>query len=69
MALTLHQSGHGHSHGGLTSHGHGHSHKKGKEYSQISNHSHSNDDLLDVEQKGAENGTLPGFEGSDARFQ
>uniref|UniRef100_A0A4W6EQY1 Proton-coupled zinc antiporter SLC30A8 n=1 Tax=Lates calcarifer TaxID=8187 RepID=A0A4W6EQY1_LATCA len=26
MALTLHQSGHGHSHGGLSSHGHGHSH-------------------------------------------
>ncbi|XP_054619937.1 proton-coupled zinc antiporter SLC30A2-like [Dunckerocampus dactyliophorus] len=24
MALTLHQSGHGHSHGGLSSHGHGH---------------------------------------------
>ncbi|XP_047461172.1 zinc transporter 2 [Mugil cephalus] len=26
MAVTLHQSGHGHSHGGLSSHGHGHSH-------------------------------------------
>ncbi|KAM7373417.1 hypothetical protein PAMP_008268 [Pampus punctatissimus] len=56
MALTLHQSGHGHSHGGLTSHGHGHSHKKGKEISQISNHAHSNDDVLDVEQKGAAHG-------------
>uniref|UniRef100_A0A4W6EQX5 Proton-coupled zinc antiporter SLC30A8 n=1 Tax=Lates calcarifer TaxID=8187 RepID=A0A4W6EQX5_LATCA len=40
MALTLHQSGHGHSHGGLSSHGHGHSHgnKKSKGYDQISNH-------------------------------
>ncbi|MBN3299881.1 ZNT8 protein, partial [Amia calva] len=28
MGLTLHQSGHGHSHGGLSSHGHGHSHQK-----------------------------------------
>ncbi|KAM7384530.1 hypothetical protein PAMA_011744 [Pampus argenteus] len=56
MALTLHQSGHGHSHGGLTSHGHGHSHKNGKEISQISNHAHSNDDVLDVEQKGAVHG-------------
>ncbi|XP_044192562.1 zinc transporter 2 [Thunnus albacares] len=57
MALTLHQSGHGHSHGGLTSHGHGHSHKKGQEsnhtHSNNSNHTHSNND---VEQKGAEQG-------------
>lgn len=29
MAVTLHQSGHGHSHGGLTSQGHGHSHAHG----------------------------------------
>ncbi|XP_018558119.1 zinc transporter 8 [Lates calcarifer] len=52
MALTLHQSGHGHSHGGLSSHGHGHSHgnKKSKGYDQISNH----DDHVDVEQKGAD---------------
>lgn len=35
MALTLHQSGHGHSHGGLSSHGHSHSPKK-----TTSNHSH-----------------------------
>ncbi|XP_028254180.1 zinc transporter 2 [Parambassis ranga] len=43
MALTLHQSGHGHSHGGLSSHGHGHSHKKGKVNKLISNGPHSKD--------------------------
>ncbi|XP_077446675.1 proton-coupled zinc antiporter SLC30A2 [Stigmatopora argus] len=43
MALTLHESGHGHSHGALSSHGH--SHKKGKEDAKIS-------DLNDVEQIG-----------------
>lgn len=37
MALTLHQSGHGHSHGGLGSKGHGHSHKNTEESNQISN--------------------------------
>ncbi|XP_026204716.1 zinc transporter 8 [Anabas testudineus] len=47
MALTLHQSGHGHSHGGLSSHGHGHSHKKGKGCNHVSNHAHSNN--VDVE--------------------
>ncbi|XP_041811263.1 zinc transporter 2 [Chelmon rostratus] len=47
MALTLHQSGHGHSHGGLSSHGH--SHEKGKERNQISNHAHSNGDHADLE--------------------
>ncbi|XP_077404803.1 proton-coupled zinc antiporter SLC30A2 isoform X1 [Vanacampus margaritifer] len=46
MALTLHQSGHGHSHGGLSSHGH--SHKKGK--------GDSTDHLLDVEQNGDNQG-------------
>uniref|UniRef100_A0A8C2WEJ3 Proton-coupled zinc antiporter SLC30A8 n=1 Tax=Cyclopterus lumpus TaxID=8103 RepID=A0A8C2WEJ3_CYCLU len=35
MALILHQSGHGHSHGGLGSHGH--SHKKGNEHHPASN--------------------------------
>nr|XP_019969133.1 PREDICTED: zinc transporter 8-like [Paralichthys olivaceus] len=54
MALTLHQSGHGHSHGGLSSHGHSHSDEKGKGYNQISGHSHDNH--VDVEQKGAEHG-------------
>ncbi|XP_057684085.1 proton-coupled zinc antiporter SLC30A2-like isoform X1 [Corythoichthys intestinalis] len=44
MALTLHQSGHGHSHGGLSSHGH--SHEKGD--SRIS----SLKDFADVEQNG-----------------
>uniref|UniRef100_A0A096LV59 Proton-coupled zinc antiporter SLC30A8 n=1 Tax=Poecilia formosa TaxID=48698 RepID=A0A096LV59_POEFO len=34
MALTLHQSGHGHSHGGLASHGHSHSPKRGKRAQQ-----------------------------------
>ncbi|XP_076865181.1 proton-coupled zinc antiporter SLC30A8 isoform X2 [Brachyhypopomus gauderio] len=38
MALTLHQSGHGHSHGGLDSHGHGHSHGR------KNSHSHTNTD-------------------------
>ncbi|XP_051948919.1 zinc transporter 8-like isoform X1 [Xyrauchen texanus] len=36
MALTLHQSGHGHSHGGLSSHGHSHDHENEK------GHSHAN---------------------------
>ncbi|KAI3358102.1 hypothetical protein L3Q82_003110 [Scortum barcoo] len=53
MALALHQSGHGHSHGGLSSHGHGHSHKEGKARNQISNHAHSNADL---EQNGVNHG-------------
>ncbi|XP_044026560.1 zinc transporter 2 [Siniperca chuatsi] len=56
MALTLHQSGHSHSHGGLSSHGHGHSHKKGKGHNRISNHAHSNDDSVDLEQKGVDHG-------------
>lgn len=56
MALTLHQSGHGHSHGGLSSHGHSHSDEKGKGYNQISGHSHDNH--VDVEQKGAEHGVF-----------
>ncbi|KAK2830581.1 hypothetical protein Q5P01_018512 [Channa striata] len=52
MALTLHQSGHGHSHGGLSSHGHSHNHKKGKRCS----HAHLNNDHIDVEQKAADHG-------------
>ncbi|KAG7225435.1 hypothetical protein INR49_027429 [Caranx melampygus] len=59
MALTLHQSGHGHSHGGLGSHGHSHSHgdKKTKGFEQISNHAHSNGhDHVDVEQNGPNHG-------------
>ncbi|KAM9838233.1 proton-coupled zinc antiporter SLC30A8 [Aulostomus maculatus] len=51
MALMLHRSGHGHSHGGLASHGH--SHEKGKGHSNTSNHTHSNDELVNVEPKGA----------------
>ncbi|XP_061616820.1 proton-coupled zinc antiporter SLC30A8 isoform X3 [Phyllopteryx taeniolatus] len=47
MALTLHQSGHGHSHGGLSSRDH--SHKNGKEDSQISNQTRSTSDLDNVE--------------------
>uniref|UniRef100_A0A3Q3XA51 Proton-coupled zinc antiporter SLC30A8 n=1 Tax=Mola mola TaxID=94237 RepID=A0A3Q3XA51_MOLML len=43
MALTLHQSGHGHSHGGLSSHGHGHHHGKRKGHKHILSHAHSND--------------------------
>lgn len=45
MALTLHQSGHGHSHGGLSGGGHGHSHDKAKE----NGHGHSNAKQSDVE--------------------
>lgn len=50
MALTLHQSGHGHSHGGLSSHGHSHEKERGKGHAQISNHAHFVDNLADVEQ-------------------
>ncbi|XP_057684086.1 proton-coupled zinc antiporter SLC30A2-like isoform X2 [Corythoichthys intestinalis] len=50
MALTLHQSGHGHSHGGLSSHGH--SHEKGD--SRIS----SLKDFADVEQNGDDQGRM-----------
>ncbi|XP_073788041.1 proton-coupled zinc antiporter SLC30A8 isoform X1 [Danio rerio] len=46
MALTLHQSGHGHSHGGLSA-GHGHSHDHGKE----NGHSHSDGSHHDVEEQ------------------
>ncbi|XP_029920275.1 zinc transporter 8 [Myripristis murdjan] len=56
MALTLHQSGHGHSHGGLSSHGHGHSPKKENGHSQTSNNTHTHDENGDVEQRGAEHG-------------
>ncbi|XP_077362848.1 proton-coupled zinc antiporter SLC30A2 [Festucalex cinctus] len=52
MALTLHQSGHGHSHGGLPSHGH----SPKKDDSQISNHAHSTDHRFDVEQNRNEQG-------------
>ncbi|XP_077051854.1 proton-coupled zinc antiporter SLC30A8-like [Siphateles boraxobius] len=47
MALTLHQSGHGHSHGGLSA-GHGHSHGHRKE----NGHSQSNANHCDVEEQG-----------------
>ncbi|XP_029023301.1 proton-coupled zinc antiporter SLC30A8 isoform X2 [Betta splendens] len=40
MALTLHQSGHGHSHGGLSSQGHGHAHKKGRGCGHVSSNGH-----------------------------
>ncbi|KAM4539702.1 proton-coupled zinc antiporter SLC30A2 [Odontesthes bonariensis] len=52
MAVTLHQSGHGHSHGGLSSHGHGH--ETGKE--KLSNSIHSNDECIDLEQNQANHG-------------
>uniref|UniRef100_A0A665U671 Proton-coupled zinc antiporter SLC30A8 n=1 Tax=Echeneis naucrates TaxID=173247 RepID=A0A665U671_ECHNA len=44
MALTLHQSGHGHSHGGLSSHGHSHGKKKNKGQDWLSNHADLNED-------------------------
>ncbi|KAM9823562.1 proton-coupled zinc antiporter SLC30A8 [Neosynchiropus ocellatus] len=52
MALTLHQSGHGHSHGGLSSHGH--SHEKETRKSHSPPRSDSNMDCLEVEVPGAE---------------
>ncbi|XP_029370350.1 zinc transporter 2 [Echeneis naucrates] len=56
MALTLHQSGHGHSHGGLSSHGHSHGKKKNKGQDWLSNHADLNEDHVDVEHKEAEHG-------------
>nr|XP_046274565.1 zinc transporter 8 isoform X2 [Scatophagus argus] len=56
MALTLHQSGHGHSHGGVSSHGHGHSHKKGKRHHEVSNHAPSYDNQVDLEHNGVYQG-------------
>ncbi|XP_069032393.1 proton-coupled zinc antiporter SLC30A8 [Embiotoca jacksoni] len=56
MAVTLHQSGHGHSHGGLSSHGHGHSHGKAKEKTPISNGTHPNEDRINMEQNEADHG-------------
>uniref|UniRef100_A0A3B1KKL2 Proton-coupled zinc antiporter SLC30A8 n=1 Tax=Astyanax mexicanus TaxID=7994 RepID=A0A3B1KKL2_ASTMX len=41
MALTLHQSGHGHSHGGLSSQGHGHSHSGAHSHEKKNGHSHA----------------------------
>ncbi|XP_056268875.1 proton-coupled zinc antiporter SLC30A8-like [Pseudoliparis swirei] len=54
MALILHQSGHGHSHGGLASHGHGH--KKGSERHPASDHTHQGGDPADAEQNRAVDG-------------
>ncbi|XP_054879694.1 proton-coupled zinc antiporter SLC30A8-like isoform X2 [Poeciliopsis prolifica] len=54
MALTLHQSGHGHSHGGLASHGHSHTPKRGKEKTQTPNNIFSNE-CIDMEENGARN--------------
>ncbi|XP_028317066.1 zinc transporter 2-like isoform X1 [Gouania willdenowi] len=48
MAFTLHQSGHGHSHGGLSSHGHSHGPKNEKIHVPISDH--SNEEYADMEQ-------------------
>uniref|UniRef100_A0AAY4EQ85 Proton-coupled zinc antiporter SLC30A8 n=1 Tax=Denticeps clupeoides TaxID=299321 RepID=A0AAY4EQ85_9TELE len=50
MALTLHQSGHGHSHGGLSSHGHGHGHSHG--HKEANGHAHGVDDHS-MEEQGA----------------
>jgi len=63
MALILHQSGHGHSHGGLASHGHGH--KKGRERHPASDHTHQGGDPADAEQNRAVDGTVHGREDSD----
>ncbi|TNN42205.1 hypothetical protein EYF80_047631 [Liparis tanakae] len=51
MALILHQSGHGHSHGGLASHGHGH--KTGSERHPASDHAHQRGEPADAERNGA----------------
>ncbi|XP_072532391.1 probable proton-coupled zinc antiporter SLC30A3 isoform X3 [Salminus brasiliensis] len=57
MALTLHQSGHGHSHGGLSSHGHGHSHSGDHSHEKKNGHSHAftNGNHHDPEDKTAGN--------------
>ncbi|XP_063041646.1 proton-coupled zinc antiporter SLC30A2-like [Engraulis encrasicolus] len=52
MAFTLHQSGHGHSHGGLASHGHSHGDDKG--------HGHSHDKKGEEEDHKATNGDPQG---------
>uniref|UniRef100_A0A1A8BEI9 Mediator of RNA polymerase II transcription subunit 30 n=1 Tax=Nothobranchius kadleci TaxID=1051664 RepID=A0A1A8BEI9_NOTKA len=49
MAVTLHQSGHGHSHGGLGSHGHSHAPETAKKKNQLSNGVHSNNEGIDLE--------------------
>ncbi|XP_039537115.1 zinc transporter 8-like [Pimephales promelas] len=56
MALTLHQSGHGHSHGGLSA-GHGHSHGglsagHGHSHGKENGHGQSNANHCDVEEQG-----------------
>lgn len=56
MAVTLHQSGHGHSHGGLSSHGHSHSPKKEKIKKLASNGVHSNEACINIEQSHADHG-------------
>uniref|UniRef100_A0A1A7XK25 Proton-coupled zinc antiporter SLC30A8 n=2 Tax=Iconisemion striatum TaxID=60296 RepID=A0A1A7XK25_9TELE len=56
MAVTLHQSGHGHSHGGLGSHGHSHAPKTRKKNNQLSNGVHSNNECIDLEQNQADHG-------------
>uniref|UniRef100_A0AAR2JI66 Proton-coupled zinc antiporter SLC30A8 n=1 Tax=Pygocentrus nattereri TaxID=42514 RepID=A0AAR2JI66_PYGNA len=53
MALTLHQSGHGHSHGGLSSHGHGHSHSGDHSHEKQNGHSHANGKHHDPEDQTA----------------
>uniref|UniRef100_UPI0037E92E7D proton-coupled zinc antiporter SLC30A2-like n=1 Tax=Semicossyphus pulcher TaxID=241346 RepID=UPI0037E92E7D len=54
MAIVLHQSGHGHSHGGLSSQRNGHSHVKGN--GEILNDTHSNDDHVKMEQNRVDKG-------------
>ncbi|XP_037549421.1 zinc transporter 2-like [Nematolebias whitei] len=56
MAVTLHQSGHGHSHGGLSSHGHSHSPKKEKIKKLTSNGIYSNEECINMEQSHADHG-------------
>ncbi|XP_037549430.1 zinc transporter 2-like [Nematolebias whitei] len=57
MAFILHQSGHGHSHGGLSSHGHSHANEKGKmKKQQNSNGILSNGERINMEQSHADHG-------------
>ncbi|KAJ8409849.1 hypothetical protein AAFF_G00219080 [Aldrovandia affinis] len=66
MAFTLHQSGHGHSHGGLGSHGHSHGagNAHGHEHSEGDDHGHEHG-----HEYGHEHGHVHGASGTGSRAQ
>uniref|UniRef100_A0A3P8TUR7 Proton-coupled zinc antiporter SLC30A8 n=1 Tax=Amphiprion percula TaxID=161767 RepID=A0A3P8TUR7_AMPPE len=53
MAVTLHQSGHGHSHGGISSHGHGHGDGKHQNHCRDSERNQNNHSRLQTQQSNA----------------